>query len=213
MTETATEWSLRTWKQRHEDGYFPKSQEHSLWRIYEQVPDWLATECNAETQALEIGCGYGQWLQPLSRLVKLACGFDIHSDVINKGVRLLDAHDVRNVILWLNDGTSIPAGSDVADLVYSISVFQHLPRAIVTGYLDESFRVLKPGGVALHHFRNMDNVGPFPQPAADIVANHTGDFSAGWTKQECLDAFRAAKFSGCTVNDLGLHLVCRGVKR
>jgi SAM-dependent methyltransferase len=51
--------------------------------------------------------------------------------------------------------TCIGSGSDLApfsseffDLVYSFAVFQHIPStAVVTRYLEESARVLKPGGV------------------------------------------------------------------
>ena len=37
------------------------------------------------------------------------------------------------------------------DLVYSNSVLEHVPREVICGLMEESFRVLKPGGLVLHN--------------------------------------------------------------
>jgi SAM-dependent methyltransferase len=97
--------------------------------------------------ALEIGCGPGRLMRPLSPLFREIHGVDISDEMIRlAGERLRDvpnAHPRRN------------AGSDLAgypggtfDFVYSYAVFQHIPsRDVVFAYLREAHRVLKPGGV------------------------------------------------------------------
>jgi SAM-dependent methyltransferase len=40
---------------------------------------------------------------------------------------------------------------DSIDLVYSNSVLEHVPPEVIRGLMKESFRVLKPGGLALHN--------------------------------------------------------------
>jgi SAM-dependent methyltransferase len=97
--------------------------------------------------ALEIGCGPGRLMRPLSYHFR-----EIH------GV------DVSDRMIWLaeerlrgtpNAHPHHSSGSDLAlfpdemfDFVYSYAVFQHIPsRDVVFQYLRESRRVLKTGGI------------------------------------------------------------------
>lgn len=212
--ETATDWSLRTWKDRHSRGYFPNSEQHRNWKVYEEIPDWLAEhgKFTKDDTVLEIGCGYGEWMIPLSPLVKRVTGIDIHPEPLTKGEQLCSDREIENVFFDLSDGTSLPFTDGQFSRVYSISVLQHLPRSIVCGYLRESVRVVTSDGLILHHFRNADNVGPYPPLATDIDVNHTGDFSVGWTKQQIEDAAVAAGMKDLSVVDLGLFLLLTGNK-
>lgn len=54
--------------------------------------------------------------------------------------------DLPNLKFIVNDGKSIPFPSNYFDLVYSVLVFQHLPKGIAELYLSEIWRVLKPSG-------------------------------------------------------------------
>lgn len=208
-TESATEWSLRTWKERHETGgYFPNSTQHNGWRVYETPPPWFMQYCKpkpADT-VLEIGCGYGEWMIPIAPMVAEICGCDIHPVLVEMSAKKFAEHGVCNARMCMSDGTSLPFARESFSLVYSISVFQHLPREMVRGYIREAFRVTRPKGRAVLHFRNADNVGDFPTPASDITANHTGDFSCGWTAAEVLAAGREV-WENCAVVDIGLFLL------
>jgi ubiquinone/menaquinone biosynthesis C-methylase UbiE len=212
--ETAVEWSLRTWSQRHEDGYFPNSEEHRDWKVYESPPDWLIErgQFTLEDRVLEIGCGYGEWMIPLAPMAQSILGIDMHPAPLQKGIEICYERGIRNVAFMRNNGTTVPADDESFSRVYSISVFQHLPRSIVYGYLAESVRVVTPDGLILHHFRNADNVGPYPPLATDIAVNHTGDFSVGWTKHEIEDAGLAAGMKDLVVVDIGLFLLLIGNK-
>lgn len=212
MNETAEEWSLRTWKERHEAGYFPKSEQHAGWRVYDAMPDWFIELAQPVVPdvALEIGCGYGEWMIPLAPRVRLLYGVDIHKEPIAKARAFFAERGIRNCGVAVNDGTTLPFPHGFFSLVYSISVFQHLPRSIVARYLRETYRVLAPGGRAVHHFRNASNVGPYPPLATDIAANHRGDFSVGWTAQEVEAAAVEAELRVLEVHDIGLFLVLVG---
>lgn len=214
MKETPTQWSLRTWKARHEQGYFPNSEEHREWKVYDAIPEWLAKygRFTSGDTVLEIGCGYGEWMIPLSPIVKRVVGVDVHPSPLTKGESLCSELRVENVFFDLSDGVSLTFEDDQFSRVYSISVFQHLPRSIVCGYLKESVRVVTGDGLILHHFRNADNVGPYPPLAKDISVNHTGDFSVGWTKSEIEDAAVEAGMKDISVIDLGMFLLLVGNK-
>lgn len=98
-------------------------------------------------RALEIGCGPGRLMKPMSRHFGEIHGVDISTEMIALAVERL-----RNV---LHAHPHVAINSDLAafasesfDLVYSYAVFQHIPsREVVLNYLSEAQRVLKPGGL------------------------------------------------------------------
>jgi SAM-dependent methyltransferase len=97
--------------------------------------------------ALEIGCGPGRLMRPLSRHFGEIHGVDVSDEMIRMARERL-----RNTP---NAHPHHSSGSDLAlfpdgkfDYVYSYAVFQHIPsREVVLQYLREARRVLKTGGV------------------------------------------------------------------
>jgi SAM-dependent methyltransferase len=49
------------------------------------------------------------------------------------------------------DGRATGLEPNSIDLVYSNSVLEHVPREVISGLMEESFRVLRPGGLAMHN--------------------------------------------------------------
>jgi SAM-dependent methyltransferase len=97
-------------------------------------------------RALEIGCGVGRLLRPLSAVVERAIGVDISPEMIARARAALADRD--NVELAVTDGRLAVAEDAALDFVTSFIVFQHVPsRAAVYRYLREAARVLKGGGV------------------------------------------------------------------
>jgi ubiquinone/menaquinone biosynthesis C-methylase UbiE len=99
-------------------------------------------------RAIEVGCGPGRLMRPMSRHFGEIHGVDVSDEMIGQArVKLRD-------IPWAH--VHHTSGSDLArfpgnhfDFVYSYAVFQHIPSAaVVFSYLREIVRVLKPGGVA-----------------------------------------------------------------
>jgi SAM-dependent methyltransferase len=84
---------------------------------------------------------------PISQLLGEIHGIDVSDEMIS----LAREHfrDVPSAHLHYGSGSDLaPFSSEFFDLVYSFAVFQHIPStAVVTRYLEESARVLKPGGV------------------------------------------------------------------
>lgn len=98
-------------------------------------------------RALEIGCGPGRLMRPLSKYFGEIHGVDISDGMIARaranlsGIPHAHTHHAPN--------SNLEAFADSSfDFIYSYAVFQHIPsREVVMGYLDEAARVLKPGGV------------------------------------------------------------------
>ena len=110
----------------------------------------LASECKrlpGRDAALEIGCGPGRLMRPLSRYFGEIHGVDVSDEMIRlAGERL---RGVENAHPHHSSGADLAIFPDSRfDFVYSYAVFQHIPsRDVVFSYLREAWRVLKPGGI------------------------------------------------------------------
>jgi len=102
--------------------------------------------------ALEIGYGGGRILAAASKSFKKVIGIDIHNN--GKLVKTeLEQRGISNFELIKSDGSSIPVGDSKMDVVYSFIVLQHVEKfSIFKRYLEEAYRVLKPGGVSILYF-------------------------------------------------------------
>jgi len=98
-------------------------------------------------RALEIGCGPGRLMRPMSRHFAEIHGVDVSDEMIRLAREKL--HNTPNAFPTLVDGASLACyESEFFDYVYSYAVFQHIPsRDVVFSYLAEARRVLKPGGI------------------------------------------------------------------
>jgi SAM-dependent methyltransferase len=97
--------------------------------------------------ALEIGCGPGRLLRPMSRHFGEIHGVDVSDEMVRLARERLA--DVPNARVHAGSGADLAAfAAESFDFVYSYAVFQHIPsREVVFRYLEETRRVLKPGGV------------------------------------------------------------------
>lgn len=100
-----------------------------------------------QRRALEIGCGPGRLMRPLSRHFGEIHGVDVSDEMVRMARRKLEG--VPHAHPHHAPNSNLEAFADDSfDFVYSYAVFQHIPsREVVIGYLKESWRVLKPGGI------------------------------------------------------------------
>lgn len=98
-------------------------------------------------RALEIGCGPGRLLKPLSRHFGEIHGVDVSDEMVALARRRLAG--IPHAHVHLSPGADLRQFADESfDFVYSYAVFQHIPsREIVYSYLTEARRVLKQGGL------------------------------------------------------------------
>jgi SAM-dependent methyltransferase len=110
------------------------------------------TQC---LKALEIGCGPGRLMRPMSRHFAEIHGVDVSDEMIALAREKL--RDIPNAYGHVSNGASLAEFADHSfGFVYSYAVFQHVPsRDVVYEYLREIRRVLQPGGVALVQFNGL----------------------------------------------------------
>jgi SAM-dependent methyltransferase len=98
-------------------------------------------------RALEIGCGPGRLMKPMSARFGEIHGVDVSDEMIRIGREKL--RGIPHAHLHATDGSSLGMFADESfDMVYSYAVFQHIPsKDVVLKYLRETRRVMKRGGV------------------------------------------------------------------
>jgi SAM-dependent methyltransferase len=115
----------------------------------------LSTATSEFRRALEIGCGPGRLLLPMSRHFNEIHGVDVSAAMIGLAERNLAG--CAHAKVHISDGTNLALfPGEYFDFVYSYAVFQHIPsREVVLNYLEETRRVLKTGGIARLQFNGL----------------------------------------------------------
>ena len=108
---------------------------------------WDLKRVRGRDAALEIGCGPGRLMRPLSSYFKEIHGVDVSDEMVRLAKeRLRDTPNAYPQVTAGSDLGMFPA--EKFDFVYSYAVFQHIPsRDVVFNYLREARRVLKTGGI------------------------------------------------------------------
>ena len=110
-------------------------------------------------RALEIGCGPGRLMLPMSAHFGEIHGIDISEEMAARAREALRGVPHAHVHITPGDGLGI-FPPEYFDFIYSYIVFQHIPDpAIVLNYLREARRTLKTGGVLCCQLRG---VPPLP---------------------------------------------------
>src|SRR5690606_10251985 len=100
---------------------------------------------------LDIGCGYGRLLWHLLPRVQRMIGIDLAEPPLAEARRLVAGRGDCEVLR--TDGMTFAPVSDASVTgAYAFTVFQHMTRDGVRGYLRETRRVLAPGGRACFQF-------------------------------------------------------------
>jgi SAM-dependent methyltransferase len=114
---------------------------HTLTRELVRLPEAQSR------RALEIGCGPGRLMLPMSAHFGEIHGVDISGEMAARARENLRGVPHAHVHVTPGDGLGMFAG-EYFDFIYSYIVFQHIPDPmIVLNYLREARRTLKTGGV------------------------------------------------------------------
>jgi ubiquinone/menaquinone biosynthesis C-methylase UbiE len=107
-------------------------------------------------RALEIGCGPGRLMRPMSRNFGEIHGVDVSDEMIRRAAANL--RGIPHAHVHHTSGADLAPFADQSfDFVYSYAVFQHIPsREVVMQYLAEAVRVLKPGGLIRAQLNGLD---------------------------------------------------------
>ncbi|HYM10446.1 MAG TPA: methyltransferase domain-containing protein [Bryobacterales bacterium] len=118
-----------------------RALEHELNRLPRQTPP-------TARRALEVGCGPGRLLRPMSPHFGEIHGADVSDEMIRLAEERFRGSS--GVHLHVTNGADLsPLAGNYFDFVYSYAVFQHIPSLeVVLAYFAEIRRVLKDEGIA-----------------------------------------------------------------
>lgn len=153
---------------------FQASGAYLVEEIEEELARLPPTTNRRTWRALEIGCGPGRLMKPLSRNFGEIHGVDIADEMVALARERLAG--IPHAHVHLTERAILPQFADDSfDFVYSYAVFQHIPeRDVVLDYLREICRLLKPGGIFRGQFNDL------PESAREKYNTWTGcRFSGG----------------------------------
>ena len=154
--------------------------------------------------ALEIGCGPGRLMLPLSRELGRVYGVDVSEEMIAIARRNLA--EAPNAEARVATGVDLQGFDDGSiDFCYSYAVFQHIPeREFVLSYLREVVRVLRPGGLMKLQFNSLPRTDT---PRVEPVAGW--GVRAGAPPRSIALGSAADTWSGCSFQGEELAEFCR----
>lgn len=102
-----------------------------------------------DSVVLEIGPGAGRWTQYLIPLAADYTGIDLSKTCVDLCTQKFASPSAR---FRVNEGNNLPGVAEASiGLIWSFDVFVHINLVDIASYLEEFFRVLKPGGRAVIH--------------------------------------------------------------
>jgi SAM-dependent methyltransferase len=157
-------WTRYNWSRAGEEWSVNWGDSCNLWNtvLMPRIGSFLGVG-----RVVEIGPGYGR----LTAFLKEHCESLVLVDVAENCIEFCRRRFVadRHLEYVVSDGRSLSMLRDASiDFVFSFESLVHADMEVLTAYLAETARVLKPGGRAvLHH----SNLAALPSPVA-VGANH-----------------------------------------
>ena len=97
---------------------------------------------------LDIGCGYGLYSLTFLKLgAKEVCGQDILEEVVKINAKKCKKEGFDNFVGKVGDCTNLQFEESTFDLIFSGDVFEHISDIQKENFINEAYRVLKPGGL------------------------------------------------------------------
>lgn len=133
---------------------FRGSREDIKTRLRAHLPRVRAAGVGTEAMPIvDLGCGRGEWLELLRDEGLKARGADLNRVSI-AGCREIGLEIVEeDALSFLRSIPDVAVGA-----VTGFHIIEHLPFDVLLGLLDETYRVLKPGGLAIFETPNPHNV-------------------------------------------------------
>jgi SAM-dependent methyltransferase len=155
---------------------------------YEEIRmDLLRRVVGQTSHLLDVGCGQGDVLLMLAERLGEGIGIDISDDDLKRAEGERQERMIENVTFRHADATALPFSDDSFDVVLLLGdVLTYVDPGKHEAVVAELWRVLKPGGRAVHESMNWDWEYRWPYPPSDIAFTRSGGdtFAAHRSKRD-----------------------------
>jgi len=156
----------------------------------------LVVKTHKPHRLLDMGCGFGKSTKPFYETLRDAevVGIDLAAPCLKFGAREATRAQARNVRFVQKDASRTGFKSGSFDVVTSTMVLHEMPPPVIRDLIAESYRLLEPGGVAIH----LDFLPPDDPFLTYIHYGHgrrnNEPFMEPLAKMDVLGAMKAAGF-------------------
>ena len=144
---------------------------------------------------LDLGCGAGNRMEQFIGKVNSATGVDISTIAIDRARNRFKEYPN----FYFTDDTDLLALNKKFDFIFSIAVFQHLPREFTREYIQQAFKVLKPNGVLFFNMLSGDCVN---KNEAILTDEDHCQPSIGYSKEDTMGICGEAGFKNIDIETL-----------
>ncbi|MBO8180452.1 MAG: class I SAM-dependent methyltransferase [Archaeoglobus sp.] len=186
--------------------------EEEFWSSGEKVAAELRKFVNKDSIILDVGCGMGRVEKFIAPYCKEIHGVDVSGKMIKLARKNLK--DCRNVFFHKNNGKDLRIfPENTFDFIFSVITLQHLEKEDAYIYIEEIYRVLKPGGKVYLQFPNFlsDEVFKWFVNYAKKGSRHIARVR-GYTMPEVEKIMRYVGFRNLSIEDRGEDLIAIGEK-
>lgn len=147
MADSRSWWNQAA---RHDAAWYIATAREPFFERGRRDVDELVAFCGLQPSKakvlLELGCGAGRMTRRFAELYGQVVALDVSDEMLRQGQANLADYD--NVAWVLGSGADLNAiGDGSVDEVFSYITLQHIPdRAVILRYLQDTGRVLRPGG-------------------------------------------------------------------
>jgi ubiquinone/menaquinone biosynthesis C-methylase UbiE len=153
------------------------------------IDAFLVPNLSPDKDILEIAPGHGRWSEVIAGSCKSLTLIDLSPSCIAFCQERFKGKD--HISYRITDGKTLPDVADASiDFVWSFDSFVHMSADVISAYLSEMQRVLKPGGKAIIHHagrRNsvlwlgfLKNSGKMGRKLYQIVSMGNASDNDGW---------------------------------
>jgi len=103
---------------------------------------------------LDVGCGSGENIILLSKVVKKIIGVDFSEGMVKRAVERIKEHKIQNAECFVRDVTDLQFEDNSFDKVVCVSVLQYLDDKSCEKALSELIKVTKKRGYVILHVKN-----------------------------------------------------------
>jgi len=192
MQDTLQKWQDR-WDKNYVNGY-AKSVGES--KATDQPMHWYFTkhlfpywrDLRKRDSVLELGCGNGAVAVRMYNKVKRFVG----TDISGKAIDIIRARFEGVPNVKFENTTDLRSLKEKFNLIFAITVFQHIPKEFTAQYLKDCRRILRPGGALF--FNVLSGIQDKNTPDINFEDNGICEPNLGFSKEEIGDACEKAGF-------------------